>query len=220
MNQPETSKPDSSSSFIISFFLLLMVILVSAAPVVIEQMNRPERLAFKLLSRSGRWQVLHASTGKSQWEASDGSTAEHVRYRQTTSGIQVVLEPTELMTREAYFNKEAITADVFRLSTEVDTPAGCHNGLVFRGNAQGEYYLFLVSPVSYTVEILRRQDNSDLPREAIIPNTPLPKFIGEPHTITVIADGQSYLFYINNVFVNRMNDSRLNGNRTGIEVFT
>jgi hypothetical protein len=220
MNQPETSKPDPSLSFITSLFLLLVVILISSTPVVIEQMKKPEMLAFKLLSRSGRWQVIHASTRESQWEASDGSTAEHVRYRQTTSGIQVVLEPTELMTREAYFNREAITTDIFRISTEVDTPTGCHNGLVFRGNAQGEYYLFLVSPVSYTVEILRRQDNSDLPREAIIPNTPLPKSVREPNTITVIADGQSYLFYINNVFVNRMNDSRLNGDRTGIEVFT
>jgi hypothetical protein len=220
MKQPETNNTDPAPSFITGLFLLLVVILFSAAPIVIEQINKPERLAFKLLSRSGRWQVLHASTRESQWQASDGSTAEHVRYRQTTSGIQVVLEPTELMTREAYFNKEAIIADVFRLSTEVDTPAGCHNGLVFRGNAQGGYYLFLVSPVSYTVEFLQRKNNSDLPREAIIPNTLLPKFVGEPHTLTVIADGQTYFFYVNNVFVNQMSDSRLNGNRTGIEVFT
>lgn len=220
MNQPETTKPDPSPSFAVSFFLFIVVIFISSAPVVIEQLNKPERRAFKLLAHSGTWQVIHASTSKSQWESSDGFSAEHVSYRPTSDGIEVVLAATELSTREAYLSKEAIATDAFRLSAEVDTPTGCHNGLVFRGNEQGEYYLFLVSPVSYTVEILQRRDHADLPREAIIPNTSLPQSIGEPHTITVLTDGQSYLFYINHVFVNRMTDSRLNGNRTGVEVFT
>ncbi len=220
MKQSQTSKTNSPPSFVGSLFLFLLVILISSTPVAIEQMKKRERLALKLLSRSGTWQVIHTSTNESQWESSDGSTAKHVSYRKTSSGVEVVLEPTELMTREAYFNKEAITTNVFRLSTEVDTPIGCHNGLVFRGNAQGEYYLFLVSPVSYTVEILQRGDNADLPREAIIPNTNLPESVGQPHTITVIADGESYFFYINNVFVNRVSASQLNGNRTGVEIFT
>lgn len=220
MKQPETSKPNSHPSFVGSLFLFLLVIFISSTPVVIEQMNKPERRISRLLSRSGRWQVTHTSTSRSQWEPSDGSVAGYVSYRQTSNGVEVVLAPTELMTREAYFNREAIAPDAFRLSTEVDTPTGCHNGLVFRGNAQGEYYLFLVSQASYTVEILQRKDNVDLPREAIIPNTSLPKFVTEPHSLTVLSDGRSYFFYINNVFVESMSDSRLHGNRTGVEVFT
>jgi hypothetical protein len=220
MRQSETTQPDSPFSFAGSLLLFIIIIFISSAPVVIEQLNKPERRPFRLLSQTRSWQVIHTSTSESRWEASDGSTAEHVSYRRIDSGVQVVLEPTELMTREAYYNEDAIALDAFQLSAEVFTPAGCHNGLVFRGNEQGEYYLFLVSPISYTVEILRRQDNLDLPREAIIPNTTLPKFIGEPHTITVLWDGQSYLFYINNVYVNSMNDTRLIGKRTGIEVFT
>ncbi len=220
MNQPETTKPDPSPSFAVSFFLFLVVIFISSAPVVMEQLNKPERRAFKLLAHSGTWQVIHASTSKSQWESSDGFSAEHVSYRPTSDGIEVVLAATELSTREAYFNKKASAQDVFRLSAEVDTPTGCHNGLVFRGNAQGEYYLFLVSLTSYTVEILQRKDNADLPREAIILNTPIPESIGKPQVITVLGNGQSYSFYVNNVLVNSMSDSRLNGNRIGVEVFT
>jgi hypothetical protein len=214
MKQPETNNADLAPSFITGLFLLLVVILFSAAPVVIEQMKKPERLAFKLLSRSGTWQVIHASTKESHWEASDGGTTEPVHYRTTDEGVEFVFERTG--NREAYFVKEAITPDTFKLSVEVNAS----NGLVFRGNDQGEYYLFLVSPTTYTVEILQRANNVDLPREAIIPNTHLPKFVGEPHTLTVIADGQTYFFYVNNVFVNQMSDSRLNGNRTAIEVFT
>jgi hypothetical protein len=92
--------------------------------------------------------------------------------------------------------------------------------LIFRGNAQGEYYLFLVSQTSYTVEILRRKDNVDLPREAIILNTPIPNGVGKPQVIAVAGSGTSYSFYINNILVNSMSDSRLNGDRTGVEVFT
>lgn len=160
-----------------------------------------------------------------EWESSDGSSAEHAGYTPTRHGVEVVLAPTEFTTREAYFNHTAITQDGFRLSTEVAVaPAECGNecrkGLIFRGNAQGEYYLFLVSLTSYTVEILQRKDNVDLPREAIVLNTPIPESIGKPRVLAVVGDGQSYSFYINNVLVNSMSDSRLNGDRTGIELFT
>lgn len=202
MNQPETTKPDPSPSFAVGLFLFLVVIFISSAPVVIEQLNKLQ-----------------------EWESSDGSGAEYVSYKPTRHGIEVILAPTDFTTREAYFNKKAIAQDVFRLSTEVEvapTECGndCRKGLIFRGNAQGEYYLFLVSLTSYTVEILQRQDNVDLPREAIILNTPIPESIGKPQVITVLGDGPSYSFYINNVFVNQMSDSRLSGNRTGVEVFT
>jgi hypothetical protein len=220
MKQSKTSQPDSSFSFIRSLLLFLLIIFISSTPVVIEQMNKPERRLPKLFARSGRWQVIHTSKRQSQWEASDGSVAEYVSYRPTDNGVEVVLAPTELTTREAYFNGEAVITGAFRLSTEVHTPTGCHNGLVFRGNAEGEYYLFLVSETSYTVEILQRTDNADLPREAIILNTPFPELVTEPHRLTVLSDGHSYFFYINDIYVNSMSDSRLNGNRTGIEVFT
>lgn len=198
MNQPEMTEQKSPFSFAGGLLIFLLVILISSAPVVIEQLNR-----------SGN-----------QWEPSDGFTADHVNYRSTRAGMEVILAPTEATTREAYFNKATIATDTFRLSTEVDTPNGCHDGLVFRGNAQGEYYLFLVDAISYTVEILTRKANSDLPREAIIPNTPLPQSVGRPHILTVLGDGQSYSFYINNVFVNSIKDSRLSGDRVGVEVFT
>ncbi len=220
MDGPQKIKSSSLPSLAGGFFLFLLVTFISSAPVIVEQWNKPERLALKLLSRSGTWPVIHTSTSKSAWEPSDGLTAEQVSIKPTSSGLEVILEPTEASTREAYFSREATTTGTFKLSTEVHTPEGCHNGLVFRGNAQGEYYLFLISPVSYTVEILQRQANADLPREALIPNLPIPKSIGQPRTLTVLGAGPSYFFYINNVFVDHVSDSRLNGNRTGIEVFT
>jgi hypothetical protein len=214
MRQSETTQPDSPFSFAGSLFLFIIIIFISSAPVVIEQLNKPERIAFKVLSHSRTWQVIHTSTNQSQWEASDGGTTEPVHYRTTDDGVEFVFERTG--NREAYFVKEAFTPDIFKLSVDVNAS----NGLVFRGNDQGEYYLFLVSPTTYTVEILQRANNVDLPREAIIPNTALPKFIGLPHTLTILGDGHSYLFYINNVLVGNMSDSRLYGNRVGIEVFT
>jgi hypothetical protein len=201
MNQSETTKSDPSPSFAVGLFLLLVIIFLSFTPVFIERLNKLQK-----------------------WEPSDGSSADYVSYKPTYQGVEVVLAPTESTTREAYFSQERITPAVFRLSTEVRSPIDCGNdcrkGLIFRGNAQGEYYLFLVSQTSYTVEILRRKDNVDLPREAIILNTSIPKGIGKPQVIAVAGSGTSYSFYINNILVNSMSDSRLNGDRIGVEVFT
>ena len=111
---------------------------------------------------------------ESVWIASDGFSANHVSIISSRNGVDVILQPTELATREAFYYDELITKTNFKLSVEVNTPTACHNGLVFRGNENGEYYLFLVSSEStYMVEILRRDSGIDLPREAIIPNTPV-----------------------------------------------
>jgi hypothetical protein len=221
MNEQKKSDSSTSLSFIRSFFLFTAILLLSSAPVLIEQANNPKRIASNLLSHIRTWQVANTSKGnENEWETSDGFTAKHVSSKSISGGIEITLGATQAATREAFFSEEAITTGVFKLTTEVNTPKDCHNGLVFRGNAQGEYYLFLVSASSYTVEILRRDFSNDLPREAIIPNEPIPKIIGEPRTISVLSDGRHYLFYINDALVNGMDDSRLKGNRIGVEVFT
>ncbi len=212
MNQQSKNIP----SFFVSVVLFFVVALISSTPVVIEQMYNPERF----MPRTDGWHVIAKSTSGSIWEASDGSSAKHVSIEPTNSGFKVILQPTELATREAYYNEGLITADTFKLSVEVNTPPSCHNGLVFRGNTQGEYYLFLVSSSSYTVEILQREVNQDLPRKAIIPNTTVSSSIGQPRDLVVVGNGEHYYFYINGTYVNQMIDSRLNGNRVGVEVFT
>jgi hypothetical protein len=215
MNQ-QNKNEQNNPSLAIGIILFFVVIFISSAPVLIEQMYRPERL----LPRTNTWHVTAKSTGSSVWEASDGLSAQHVKFKQTSTGFNVILQPTETQTREAYFHEGLITKDTFKLSVEVNTPTACHNGLVFRGNADGEYYLFLVSESSYTVEILQRESGYDLPREAIIPNTTVSSSIGRPRLLTVIGRQESYYFYINDAYVNQISDSRLNGNRVGVEAFT
>src|SRR5215213_854625 len=216
MHQQSKNTPNNPS-LLLGLVLFFVVAFISSAPVVIEQMYRPERL----LWRTNSWHILTKSTSKSILKASDNFSANYIDIKPTTSGFKVIIQPTELATREAYFNEALIASDTFKLSAEVNTPTACHNGLVFRGNAEGEYYLFLVSSESsYTVEILQRDLNQDLPREAIIPNTTVSTSVGQPRTLAIIGKGQSYYFYINGIYVNQMSDSRLNGNRIGVEAFT
>ena len=205
-------------TFVTSFFILAAV-LSMFTPFLVPQLNNPKNIANFLLLRAKIWQTIRANAG-TEWEASDSTTAEYVTDKPTDTGVLITLGATQVNTREAYFAKKLIAKHTFKLSVEVNTPKDCHNGLVFRGSAQGEYYLFLVNETSYTVEILRRDVNNDLPREAIIPNTDIPKFIGKPHTLMVLGDDERYFFYINDIPVNNMSDSRLNGNRIGVEVFT
>ena len=204
-------------SFVTSIILFIVVVIFSSTPVIIEQMNRPERL----LRLTKIWHIITQSTDNSSWQASDGFSANYVDIKPTFEGFVVILHPTELSTREAYFNNVLITKDTFKLSAEVNTPTACHNGIVFRGNEQGEYYLFLVSSsATYTVEILKRESSLDLPREAIIPNTAVPDSIGQTHNLAVIGKKDTYYFYINGTLVNQITDSRLTGNRVGVEAFT
>jgi hypothetical protein len=211
----ENSSNDFSRG--ISLVSVLVIALLMFGAVILEQMTRPE----KLLARTGSWQIVTKSTSSSDWSASDGASADYVDIQPTSIGFQVILQSTESATREAYFNDGVIPKDTFLLSADVNTPAACHNGLVFRGNAEGEYYLFLVSSESsYTVEILQREAGQDLPREAIILNTKIPDSIGQTRSLAVIGRGASYYFYINGVYVNQMHDARLHGNRTGVEAFT
>lgn len=216
MTNQQNKNSSDTPSYILGVVLFFVVAFVSSAPVVIEQMHRPDRL----LSRTKTWNITTKSTSRSIWEASDGSSAKHVSFKPTSIGFKVSLQPTESSTREAFFNEGLIAKDTFKLSVDVNTPTACHNGLVFRGNAQGEYYLFLVDSVSYTVEILRRESNHDLPREAIIPNTAISDIIWQPRNLVIIGRGSTYYFYINGIYVDQIRDSRLNGNRVGVEAFT
>lgn len=215
MNQQNQDIRDRPS-FVLGVILLFVIIFLSFVPVIIQQMNRPERL----LPRAEAWPTITKSTAKSVWETSDGFSVEHVNVSPTAGGFKVILQPAELSTREAYFNEGLITKSTFKLSVDVNTPSDCYDGLVFRGNVIGEYYLFLVSECAntYTVEILRRESGHDLPREAIIPNTPVPEAIGKPRNLTVLGRGETYYFYINGIYVDQITDSRLNGNRVGVEV--
>ena len=215
MHQQPRDIPDNRSVFV-GFILLLLIVFASFVPLVITQMYRPENL----LPRTKAWPIVAKSTDKSVWEASDGFIVEHVGAQPTTDGFKVMLRPNEVTTREAFFNEGLITRDTFKLSVDVNTPSDCYNGLVFRGNALGEYYLFLVGSCAntYTVEILRRESGEDLPREALIPNTSIPGSIGPPHTLSVIGKGETYYFYINGTYVDQIIDSRLNGNHAGVEI--
>jgi len=215
MNQHNKNVPDTPS-FAVGVGLLFLIIFLCSAPVIVQQMYRPE----KLLPHTNSWAITTRSTDKSVWEASDGMSADYVNTQKAAHGVGVIVQSTELIIREAFYNDGLITKDPFKLSADVTIPISCDSGLVFRGNAQGEYYLFMVSQCAntYTVEILQRDLGYDLPREAIIPNTKISDTLGAPHTLTVIGNGTTYYFYINDVYVNQITDSRLNGNRVGVEI--
>jgi hypothetical protein len=215
MQQQPRNIPDGPSVFVGSLLLLLLVV-ASFVPLVITQMYRPENL----LPRTKAWPIIAKSTDQSVWEASDGLIVEHVDIQPTSAGFRVMLRPNEVTTREAFFNEGLIARNTFKLSVDVNTPTDCYNGLVFRGNALGEYYLFLVGSCAntYTVEISRRESGQDLPREALIPNTSIPEAVGPPQTLSVIGREDAYYFYINGTYVDQIVDSRLNGNHAGVEI--
>jgi hypothetical protein len=204
---------------LVSSFFILAAVFSMFAPLIIPQIGKPENIANWLLFRAKTWPTLQPNA-HTVWEASDGTTVGYVTHQPTDRGIRITLEPTQTNTREAYFASGVLEKHAFTLQAEVSTPAGCHNGLVFRGNAQGEYYVFLVSESSYTVEILRREANADLPREALIPNTDVSEAVGKPQRLMVVGQAEQYFFYINDLLVNHLSDSRLNGKLSGVEVFT
>jgi hypothetical protein len=215
MNQ-QNKNPSDAPSFVVGIILFFIIILGGLSPVIILQMYRPEKFPL----RTNGWNTISRSADNSVWGASDGITAEHVNMKQTPVGFSVILQQTESATREGFYNEGLITKRAFNLSADVNTPTDCYNGLVFRGNELGEYYLFLVGfcANTYTVEILQRESDRDLPREAIIPNTKISDKIGQPRNLTVIGSGEYYYFYINGSYVDYVRDSRLNGNRVGVEV--
>jgi hypothetical protein len=212
----QNQNPSGHSSLIVGLALFFIIIFIGSIPVIAPQIFRYE----KLVPRASVWPITARSTRESIWKSSDGTTANYVNINNTASGLNVTVHPTELIIREGFLIEDLITKDTFKISTNVEIPISCHSGVAFRGNAQGEYYLFMVSPCgkTYTVEILQRESGHDLPREAIIPNTNYPDTVGQPLTLTVVGNGASYYFYINGVYVDQMFDSRLNGNRVGVEI--
>lgn len=204
------------SSLLVGLALFFVIIFIGSIPVIDPQFFQYK----KRLPHASLWPITARSTTESMWKSSDGMTVEYVNFKTTASGLDVTLQPTELITREGFYLEGLTTKDPFKISTNVELPISCHSGVVFRGNAQGEYYLFMVSPCAhkYTVEILQRESGHDLPRLAIIPNTKFPDTVGDPHTLTVVGNGTTYYFYINGVYVDQMVDSRLNGNRVGVEI--
>ncbi|MEW5939073.1 MAG: hypothetical protein AB1750_05390 [Chloroflexota bacterium] len=204
------------SSYAVSLILYAIVIVVSAAPVLLEQVCRPERSLFC----ANAWGRITKNSEAASWSASDGSSPEHVSVAPTEDGLSVTIQPTESPTREAFFSESLIPGSAFALSTEIRMLCGYMSGLAFRGNSQGEYYLFLVSSSTYTVEILERKSGQDRPREAIIPNTKVSRDIGWPRHLAVVGKGRTYYFYVNGVYVDTMSDSRLYGDRVGVEAFT
>lgn len=221
-DKPKTKHLTKKTKII--YFVIFLSIISSIAFFV---SNRQEVSADKLLSQTGKWPIgfrdyFEADSPEQleYWRPTDGTLSEKVSGPMSKDGrFQVSVAPTESdSVREAFYNEFVLAPKNFLLSVELINPAGCKTGLVFRGNIKGEYYLFLVGSRSYTVEILQRDAESDLPREAIILNTDIPERIGQPHKLSVLADDKKYYFYVNNYFVDEMHDSRLSGERAGIEV--
>jgi hypothetical protein len=219
MNKPFKKVLEKILFALVGSFFILAAVFSMFAPLIVPQIGQPENIAGWLLFRAKTWPTLQPKANTA-WEASDGITAGYVTHQPTEGGIRITLGPTQSNTREAYFASGVLQKRAFTLQAEVNTPAGCHNGLVFRGNAQGEYYVFLVSESSYTVEILRREANTDLPREALIPNTDVSEAVGKPQRLMIVGNAERYFFYINDLLVNQLSDSRLNGKLSGVEVFT
>jgi hypothetical protein len=175
----------------------------------------------QMLNAAEAWPISarDAFTENQNWLSTDGATAENVKML-FDGRLQIDVKPIETGTREAFFSETAAAPEEFLLSTEVVVPEACHAGLVFRGNLRGEYYLFMADDHIFTVEILQRNasKNEDLPREAILANTPLPKEIKQTENLSVLFDGKAYSFYVNRILVGQMRDSRLTGERVGIEI--
>lgn len=200
--------------FLRSLLLFLAIVVISAAIVLVERKNLGQRPI------TVPWKTIDSDMAVNQWSASDGTSAEVITLGGTDGNFNIHVLPSEDGRREAFYSGREIEGDIFRLMAQVVIPPDRWSGLIFRGNEEGEYYLFLVSNTAYTVEILERNANADLPREAIFPVTAIPDGVGKPHTLKVEGNGQGYRFFINNAYLNQVQDSRLHGSRVGVEIFT
>lgn len=220
----EFHKPILSIRTVLILFIILLLIF---APITIERLNIRKIYAEKLLSNADEWPIIlrdfYGNASPSQfayWKPTDGTTADSVNLSLLTNGrFEISVAPTQnTIVREAFFNEHAFAPRNFLLTAGVSLPDACDTGLIFRGDTLGEYYSFLVGNDHYTVEDFPRNPEGDLPRQAIIPNKPIPESIGRPSALGVLANDNHYYFYINHDFVDSMSDSRLHGERTGIEI--
>lgn len=209
----------------IVIFGVLLVMLIAAAVFVANRKSDIQLFYAKiLLAYAEKWPIAFSDAFDTEslpsWKPSDGSIDEGIKKMLTSGGrFEITVAPTlKSIMRDGFYNERAYASGNFMLQMKTNLPLSCDAGLIFRGNEQGEYYLFLIGNNSYTVEILRRNKDGDLPREAIILNTPFPQGIGEPDTLSVVAQNDSYYFYVNHVFVDKMSDDRLHGDQTGIEL--
>jgi hypothetical protein len=221
------SKAAKKLDLIRAVFILLMLLLIVFGPITIQRKYIQKLIAEGLIPHAEQWPVhfqdtfdSNAPTRLADWAATDGTTDERVNFLPPTDDrLEISVGPTgEPGVREAFFNTAAPAPDLFWLTMDVHTPFSCYTGLVFRGNSTGEYYLFLTANDHYTVEILRRNADGDLPRQAIIPNTRFPASIHQPESLGVLGVNHSYYFFVNHIFLDWMHDSRLHGERTGLEI--
>lgn len=207
---------------------ILIVIVVLAAGTVTCLLLLPvvqEKTAQVLYSTAREWRVASRDffddwQNLTYWTSTDGTTSGLITsFGSVNERLEITVAPTRnVIVREAFFNEHALAAGDFLLTMELQVPLPCATGLIFRGDILGEYYLFLVTNDRYDVEILRREGARDQPREAIIPNAPIPAELIPPYSLGVLAHEDDYSFYINQVLVTTMSDSRLRGERTGIEI--
>lgn len=181
--------------------------------------------ANKLLIQTEEWVIKVSETFDNDslafWVPTDGIIDRHVTKLAIEDGqIEIVFAPTEeQIVRDAFFFEQALAPESFLLTVAVmASPNACKSGLIFRGNRYGEYYLFLVGKTSYTVELLTRDSGGDLPREAIIPNKNIPNDVGQPLSLSVLAKDDKYYFYINQIYIDKMSDERLDAGRIGFEL--
>ncbi len=103
-----------------------------------------------------------------------------------------------------------LSADV----SQVSGTARSQGGLVFRQDTQGNYYLFAISnnPAQYSLDKYVDGQWSQIinwsPATALVP--------GKPNRMAVLAEGDTFLLFINDQFVAEAQDSTLKKGITGL----
>ena len=213
-------KPTGNKPFtLIAAVLIFQALLYHVAPaLLIRVIDNPDVKRKILWHYSNEWNNIEVNEF-STWVNSDGSSDKDVSILPLPNGVQVINNTPEWCFREGYFLNDIRAGRIFKLHADINANRASEYGLVFHGDVAGQYYVFLVSDDEYTVEILPRENNSDLFRKAIIEITPLPDQVNHVESISVMAYENRYFLYINDIYVDQFMDTRLQGNRIGIEIF-
>jgi len=175
-----------------------------------------------LLTHAKQWPIIFMDNFKQRsinWTDSDGVQNPEVSLSLKNGRLNIEINTEDKGVTGAFYSQTATPDDFYVTMDAVVDEGGtnCYYGLLFRGNIEGDYYSFRISPYHYRVDVIFADaDRSN----DIIDWTEIPDEIGEPVQATVIANNFHYTLYINNVFVDEFEDRQLTGSSIGIEATT
>ncbi|KAB8145769.1 hypothetical protein F8S13_01430 [Chloroflexia bacterium SDU3-3] len=145
------------------------------------------------------------------------------------SGLNVHLISGADIVRAVFYNEAAQlnTSDQYMISVDAQAQyqTGCEYGLMFAGDINNGFYRFMIensdiegdNNLWYFVDRVSDHGGQGLRHTMVITSTPL--LLSEaPSDLHVVAQGQRYLFYVNNTYIDEIYTDRIAGAKVGVSV--